>query len=137
MPKSSPKDAKMLLEVMSIYLSPAMLDARRFWRILPDGLGFEELLEKYPKGSEDYERLSNIMIFWETIGSLLKRGLLNQDLAFDTFLDAPPWPKVKRFFQERREKENAPLEGENIERAYELSLIWKQASQRGRKRKNA
>ncbi len=137
MPKSSPKDAEMLLEVMSIYLSPAMLDARRFWRILPDGLGFEELLEKYPKGSEDYERLSNIMIFWETIGSLLKRGLLNQDLAFDTFLDAPPWPKVKRFFQERREKENAPLEGENIERAYELSLIWKQASQRGRKRKNA
>lgn len=133
MTKASAKDAKLLLEIMSIYMSPVMLDARRFWRILPDDLGFEELLEKYPKGSEDYERLSNMMIFWETVGSLLKRGLLDQDLAFDTILDAPPWPKVKRFFQERREKENAPLEGENIERAYELSMLWKQSVEKRKK----
>jgi hypothetical protein len=122
--KPTGKDAAMLLDVMSVYLSAPMMEARRFWRTVPDGLGFDELRKKYPRGSEDFEKFSNVMIFWETVGSLLKRGLLNEELAFDTFLDAPPWPKVKHFFQERREKENAPLEGENIERAYELSKKW-------------
>jgi len=41
---------------------------------------------------------------------LLRHGLLNEDLAFDTFLDAPPWPKVERFLKERRPKEQSPLE---------------------------
>ena len=126
------RDAGMLLEVMSVYLSEQMKEARRFWRMIPDGLGFDEMLEKYPRGSDEFERISSVMIFWETIGSLLKRGLLNRELAFDTFLDAPPWPKVKRFFEERREKENAPLEGENIEFAYELSMKWKKARERRR-----
>ncbi len=117
----------MLLRVMLAYLSEPMRQARRFWRIMPDGLGFDELLKKYPRGSEEFEHISNIMIFWETMGSLLKHGLLNEELAFDTFLDAPPWPKVERFFKERREKERSPLEGENIEYAFRRSLKWKKA----------
>ncbi len=115
----------MLLKVMSTFLSEPMKQARRFWRTIPDGLGFDELLKKYPRGSEEFEHISNMMIFWETIGSLLKHGLLNEELAFDTFLDAPPWPKIERFFKERRRKEHNPLEGENIEYAFKRSLKWK------------
>jgi hypothetical protein len=117
----------MLLEVMSVYLSAPMREARRFWRTIPDGLGFAALLKKYPRGSEEFEHFSNMMIFWETVGSLIKRGLLNEDLSFDTFLDAPPWPKVEHFFRESRKEEHEPLEGENMEDAYELSMKWKQA----------
>ena len=120
----------MLLGVMSAYLSEPMRQARRFWRTIPDGLGFDELLKKYPRGSEEFEHISNIMIFWETIGSLLKHGLLNEDLAFDTFLDAPPWSKVERFFKERRKKERSPLEGENIEYAFRRSLKWKKTREK-------
>jgi len=43
----------MPLEVMSVYLSAPMKEARRFWRTIPDGLGFEEMLRKYPSGSEE------------------------------------------------------------------------------------
>jgi hypothetical protein len=61
---------------------------------------------------------------------LLKHGLLNEDLAFDAFLDAPPWPKVERFFKERRQKERSSLEGENIEYAFRRSLKWKKTKER-------
>ncbi len=125
MTRPSMEDAEMLLRVMAIYLAEPMKKSRRFWRTIPDGLGFEEMLKKYPRGSEEYEQIGNMMIFWETVGSLLKRNLLNQDLAFDTFLDAPPWPKVEHFFKERRKKENNPLEGENVEHAFKLSEKWK------------
>ncbi len=130
MSKPSSKDAEMLLRVMAIYLSEPMKKSRRFWRTIPDGLGFEEIMKKYPRGSEGYEHIGNMMIFWETIGSLLKRDLLNQDLAFDTFLDAPPWPKVEHFIKERRKKEKNPLEGENVEIAFKLSEKWKKARSR-------
>ncbi len=120
----------MLLRVMSTYLSEPIRQARRFWRTMPDGLGFDELGKKYPRGSEESEHISTIMIFWETIGSLLKHGLLNEELAFDTFLDAPPWPKVERFFKERRQAEHSPLEGENIEYAFRRSLKWKKAREK-------
>ncbi len=88
-------------------------------------LGLRGVAEKHPKGSEEFEHIGNMMIFWETVGSLLKHGLLNEELAFDTFLDAPPWPKVERFFQERRKQENNPLEGENLEYAFKHSMKWK------------
>ena len=130
MSKLNSNDAEMLLRVMAIYLSEPMKKSRRFWRTIPDGLGLEELTKKYPRGSEGYENIGNMMIFWETVGSLLKRNLLNQDLAFDTFLDAPPWPKVERFFKEIRKKENNLLEGENVEIAFKLSEKWKKARSR-------
>lgn len=109
---------------MEIYLSDPLRNARRFWRTIPDGLTFDGLLERYPRGSENYELFGNMMIFWETIGSLMKHGLLNEELAFDTFLDAPPWKKVEAAFLSLRKEEGKALEGENLEFAYRRSLKW-------------
>jgi len=127
------EDADMLLRVMEVYFSRPVREARRFWRTIPDGLGYEELHAKYPKGSKEFEEIGTMMIFWETVGSLIKRGLLNEELAFDTFLDAPPWKKMERYFKERREKENAPLEGENLETAYKRSREWQRKREKFRR----
>jgi hypothetical protein len=110
-----------------------MVEARVFWSAFPAGLGFEETLSKYPKGSEGLQRFGSMMAFWDTVGILLKRGLLNQDLVFDSFLDDPPWPTVKRFYEEVRKK-GSPHEGENLEIAYNLSVKWKAAREKGRDR---
>jgi hypothetical protein len=118
------EDMEILLRIMEIYLSDPVRNARRFWRTIPDGLTFEGLLERYPRGSEDYELFGNVMIFWETIGSLMKHGLLREELAFDTFLDAPPWKKVEAAFLALRKEEGKVLEGENLEFAYRRSLKW-------------
>jgi len=88
MAKPSRQDAEMLLRIMEIYLSEPLKRVRAFWAAIPDGLGFEESLAKYPRSTEDFEQIGTVITFWETIGSLMKRGLLNQELAFDTFLDA-------------------------------------------------
>src|SRR5690242_12480747 len=111
---------------MEIYLSDPMRNARRFWRTIPDGLTFDQLLERYPRGSDNYELFGTIMIFWETVGSLMKHGLLNEELAFDTFLDAPPWKKVETAFLSLRKEEGKALEAENLEFAYRRSLEWMQ-----------
>ena len=124
MVKPTKQDAEMLIEIMSAYNSPSMVEARSFLRTFPAGLGFEEMLAKYPRGSEGRERFGSVMAFWDTVGILLKKGLLNQDLIFDSFLGDPPWPTVKRFYEEAREKGNSPHEGENLEIAYNLLVKW-------------
>jgi hypothetical protein len=119
----------MLIGIMSVYNSPSMVEARVFWSNFPAGLGFDETLMKYPRGSEELQRFGSMMAFWDTVGILLKRGLLSQDLVFDSFLDDPPWLKVERFYEEAR-KNGSPHEGENLEIAYNLSVKWKAAREK-------
>ena len=119
-------DAGMLLQLMEVYLSEPVRKARQFWRTIPDGLTFDELLAKYPQGSDEFTRVDTMLVFWDTLGCLLKHGLLSEDLVFDSFLDAPPWPKVEAAFLSLRKQEGGALEGENFEFAYRRSIEWRE-----------
>ncbi len=115
MAKPTKQDAQILLTLMDISLSGPVREAYKWLRSVPEGLSLEELEQKFPRGSDGWEHFTTMAIFWETTGSLMRRGLLNEDLAFDTFLDAPPWPKLERIVRDRRERERSPAEGENLE----------------------
>src|SRR2546426_12469670 len=101
MSKPTTQDAQALLTLMDIFLSDSVREARKGWRTLPEGLSLEEFEERFPGGSEGWEHFSTIAIFWETAGTLMRRGLILADLAFDTFTDAPPRGKRERNTEER------------------------------------
>ena len=124
MAKPTKQDAQLLLTLMDIFLSDSVREARKWWRTLPDGLSLEEFEKRFPRGSEGWEHFSTMAIFWETAGSLMRRGLLQEDLAFDTFMDAPPWGKVERIVSDRRKREKAPAEGENFEWIAGKARTW-------------
>ncbi len=127
MPSPTKQDAQTLLTLMDIFLSDSVREARKWWRTLPDGLSLEEFEKRFPRGSEGWEHFSTMAIFWETSGSLMRRGLLQEDLAFDTFMDAPPWGKVERIVRDRRKQEKAPAEGENFEWIAGRARTWVKA----------
>lgn len=121
----SKQDAGVLLSLMQIFFSDPVLKARRFWRTeLSDGMSLSEFESRFPKGSEGYEQFINLASFWETVGALMQRGLVSEDLAFDTFLDAPPWHKAARIFKDRRERDKQPLEGVNFEWIAARAEAW-------------
>ena len=121
----SPQDASTLISLMQIFFSEPVLKARRFWRTeLSDGMSLSDFEARFPRGSEGYEHFINLASFWETVGSLMQKGLVSEDLAFDTFLDAPPWKKAARIFRERRERDQQPLEGVNFEWIAEHAAAW-------------
>jgi hypothetical protein len=115
-------DAGILLQLLQIYLSPAVVAARGFWRTLPAGLSKAELEAAYPPGSEEHNHVFTLLYLWETIGGLLKQGLLSEELAFDTVFDVPPWPTIEQFVRDVRVERAEPREGENIEYAYERAM---------------
>jgi len=51
-------------------------------------------------------------------------GILQEDLAFDTFMNAPPWGEVERIVRDRRTHEKAPAEGENFEWIAKRARTW-------------
>jgi hypothetical protein len=115
-------DAGILLQLLQIYLSAPVVAARGFWRTLPEGLSKAELEAAYPPGSEGHNNVFTLLYFWETVGGLLKQGLLREELAFDTVFDAPPWPTIEQFVRDIRVERDEPREGENIEYAYERAM---------------
>ena len=111
-------DAWMLLRLLELWTAEPMTEARNFVRTLPKGRTFAELHEEYPPGTKEFGHIDTVMAFWETVGSLLKHGLLNEELAFDTFLDAPPWPTMEAAVLSERVERNNELELENLEYVY-------------------
>ena len=89
-------------------------------------MSLEEFETKSPRGSEGHENFINLVCFWETVGSLTRKGLLKEDLAFDTFLDNPPWIKAERIFKEMRERDKRPLEAVNFEWVALRAKQWTQ-----------
>jgi hypothetical protein len=115
-PSPSATDAQTLLTLMQILFSDPLVQARRFWTAeLREGMTLAEFEAKFPKGSEGYQHFISLIVFWETVGSLMRKGLVNEDLAFDTFLDAPPWKRVATILKEKRERDKQPLEAVNFE----------------------
>ena len=111
-------DAWMLLRLLELWLADPMAAARNFMRTLPDGRTFPELREEYPPGTREFQYIDTVLAFWETVGSLMKRGLINEELAFDTILDAPPWPKMEAAARSLRAERDNDLELENLEYVY-------------------
>lgn len=112
----SAADASTLLTLMQITVSEPMVKARRFVKAdIPAGMTLAEFEARFPRGSEGYENFFMVAAFWETVGSLMRKGLVNEDLAFDTFLDAPPWKYAERIFKDMRARDKSPLEAINFE----------------------
>ena len=105
----------MLLRLLEIFIGSPMAEARNFMRTVPDGRTFAELREEYPPGTKEFQHIDTVLAFWETMGSLIDHGLLNEELAFDTFLDAPPWPKMEAAAKSLRLERHNDLELENLE----------------------
>lgn len=125
-------DVDVLIRVLEMWLSEPVRKARNFWRTIPDGLTFAELRDRYPPGTEGYEQIDTVLSFWETISGLLRKGMLNEELAFDTFLDAPPWKRIEAAARSLREERNDPEELANLEWAYHRSEEWKALRERAR-----
>ena len=116
------EDAYMLVRLLEVFIGSPMAEARNFIRTVPDGRTFAELREEYPPGTKEFQYIDTVLAFWETMGSLIKHGLLNEELAFDTFLDAPPWPKMEAAAKSLRLERNNALELENLESMYRRAV---------------
>jgi len=88
-----------------------------------------EFRRKYSRGMASAEAgLVHRVLGWhETVGTLYRHGLINEDLLFDWLAAAATWERVKSFALGVREESGEPRMYENFEHMAERARSWRPA----------
>jgi len=76
---------------------------------------FEEFTKKYSPDSEEANKVRSALMWYETIGTLYKNGLFNEELLFDWLAVRPMWERLKSLALGQRERSGNPRMFENFE----------------------
>ena len=109
------EDATVVLQLSQLAVDSGVWDAMNWmWsdQFIPV---YAEFVEKYPVGSEEYGRINGICRWYETVGTLYKHGLINEDLLFDWLWVAGVWTRLQGFALGSREQAGVAAIYENFE----------------------
>jgi len=115
MAKPTYQDATLMLQLAQWGAASGLSEATNWmWseQFVPD---YAEFVEKYPPGSEEFRNVSNICGWFETLGTLYKHGLFNEELLFDWLAVGLVWDRIKGFALGQRKKIREPRLYENFE----------------------
>lgn len=78
------EDAHIYLQLLEMSQQPHFIESRRWVAHEFDAESLKTLDTKYPEGSEERSRVASVLGFYESVGVLVSRGLLHEDLFFDS-----------------------------------------------------
>jgi hypothetical protein len=111
-------DAELLLKLYELRREEKLRRARewfvRQFQIEPT----EELVQRYPPGSEENTFFRMTVGYWDMAASLLNHGLINEDLFFENTMEMLiVWSKLKPAVTLFRERSKNPRVWKNLEDA--------------------
>ena len=115
MAKPTYQDATLMLQIAQWGAASGANEAANWiWsdQFIPDYDGF---IKKYPPGSDGFANVSRVCGWYETIGTLYKQGLINEELLFDWLAAYLVWDRVKGIALGQREQLREPRIYENFE----------------------
>jgi hypothetical protein len=114
MTEATKDDAHLVIELAQLGTQLVHPKARGWvWSddFVSDGADF---FEKYPPGSEEFDYVSSLAAWYETVATLWKRGLVNEELLFDWLWVAGMWDRLKSILLVMRDQ-GTPRLWENFE----------------------
>ena len=115
MAKPTYQDASLMLQLAQWSAISGVQEAQGWmWsdQFAPD---YAEFTRQYPPGSEGGLKIYKICNYYETLGTLWKHGLLNEDLIFDWLAISAIWERVKNVPLGMRQDSGNPRLYENFE----------------------
>ena len=108
MTKPNYQDATLMLQIAQWLATSGQSEAMNWmWsdQFIAD---YAEFVKKYPPGSEGFANASKICEVCETIGTLYKHRLFNEELLFDWLAIGLVWDRIKGFALGVREQIGEP-----------------------------
>jgi hypothetical protein len=109
------QDAMLMLQLAQWASTSGTPEAQNWlWsdKFIPE---YAEFLVEYPSGSEGQLKVAKICGYFETLGTLYKHGLFNEDLLFDWMAVSMVWDRVKGIALGIRQETGNPRMYENFE----------------------
>jgi hypothetical protein len=107
-------DAQLMLQLAQLGQTPQMDRGRSILWAGDTPQTYEEFKVAHPRGSETYAAVEAVLAWNETVGTLVKQGLLNRDLVYDWLWVAGMWDRCKNIALGER-AETIPQMWENFE----------------------
>jgi uncharacterized protein DUF4760 len=87
----------------------------------------EEMMERYPQGSEEYTYIRMVISYWEMVASIVNRGLINDELFFESNGEIwVVWDRVRIFVPTWRAAFKNPRLFQNIEETCKRLEAWRE-----------
>lgn len=103
MPKPTQADAQLLLQLYEMRREPELRRARKWFLTEFRAQSWGEIKERYLTHTDEDRWFRQTISYWEMVGSLVNRGVLNAELFFDhTGEDIVTWERVKPWIEEAR-----------------------------------
>jgi hypothetical protein len=128
MPKATAQDAELILKLYELRRDPEMRRARSFLLSEFNATDWEEIRPHWMTGSELDRHIRMATSYWEMVAAFVNRGLLDEDLFFDTHGEAlVVWNRVKAIVPAAR-KQIRPTWLWNLERLARRQQAWRERS---------
>ncbi len=127
MAKPTHADAEMLLRLAQVQALLNLPEASAYVWSDEFPTDFAEFRRRFPKGSRSHEAglVHRLLGWYETVGTLYRNGLLNEDLLFDWLAIAGVWDRLKGFALGLREESGEPRLWENFEYMAGHARSWR------------
>ncbi len=128
MSKPSAADAELVLRLYEIRRDPELRKARQ-WLISDfKATSWGEVEAQYLTGSEPDRFFRMVTSYWEMLAAMVNRGVLNEDLYFDTTGEhVVVWNKIKAIVPGARAKIR-PTYLWNLEQMVRRHLAWREST---------
>jgi hypothetical protein len=111
-------DAELLLKLYELRREERLRRAREWFVQHFQSEPTEELVNRYPSGSEENTFFRMTVSYWEMAASLLNHGLIHEDLFFENTMEMlVVWVKLKPVAASFRERSKNPRVWKNLEDA--------------------
>ncbi|HTV57124.1 MAG TPA: hypothetical protein VMI06_19685 [Terriglobia bacterium] len=111
-------DAELLLKLYELRREEKLRRAREWFVQHFQSEPTEELVQRYPPGSEENAFFRMAVGYWEMAASLLNHGLIHEDLFFENTMEMlVVWSKLKPAAASVRERSKNPRAWKNLEDA--------------------
>jgi hypothetical protein len=126
MPRPTPDDVQLILRLYELRRDPEMRRARAFMLTDFNPTSWDEVRPHYLTGDDVDRHLRMATSYWEMVAAFVNKGLLNEDLFFDTHgEDMVVWKKMEPLIAEAR-KHIRPTWLWNLEQVAKRHLAWRQ-----------
>ncbi|PZR78713.1 MAG: hypothetical protein DLM65_12210, partial [Candidatus Aeolococcus gillhamiae] len=114
MPSPTGEDAHIYLQLLDLAMQPTLLAATDWVVFEFAAASHAEFEKKYPGGT-DRSQLVSVLGFYESVGALVSRGLLHEDLFFDApFRFDLVWDRVESLVVDWQKSSKDPAVWENV-----------------------
>jgi len=123
MAKPTAEDARLVVEFAKLGAQTGLSEAVDWVWSDQFPPNYDDFVKKYPRGSKEHARATQICGFYETIGALWKHGLISEELLFEWLWISGVWERMKGFaLAQRKAAKN--------ERIYELFEAMAEANKK-------